>query len=102
MTGFHIILNTSTILFCIYNSNFPLPLIIATRCIDGILQDMKIGVKNWWALAKDREVWRNILREAETHGGLWSNTDDNDEDDDDSKINLRQPGISDENRENIF
>ena len=43
------------------------------RWIDGILEDVKVlGVKNWWTLAKDREVWRKILREAEAHDGLWS------------------------------
>lgn len=41
---------------------------------DGIIpEDVKmLGVKNWSALAKDREVCRKILREAEVHGGLWN------------------------------
>jgi hypothetical protein len=30
----------------------------------------KINVKNWWTVAKDRESWKKILREAEAHKGL--------------------------------
>ena len=37
-----------------------------------------LGVKNWWRLAKDREVWRKILSEADAHGGLCGATDDGD------------------------
>jgi hypothetical protein len=30
----------------------------------------KLNVKNWWTVAKDRESWKKILREAEAHKGL--------------------------------
>jgi hypothetical protein len=30
----------------------------------------KLNVKNWWTVAKDRESWKKILREAEAHNGL--------------------------------
>lgn len=41
------------------------------RWIDGVLEDVKkLGIKNWWKVAKDRQVWRKILREAEAHVGL--------------------------------
>ena len=43
------------------------------RWIDKILEDVKVfGLKNWWAMAKDREVWKKIRREAELHDRLWS------------------------------
>jgi hypothetical protein len=29
-----------------------------------------LKVKNWWTVAKDREAWKKILREAEAHNGL--------------------------------
>jgi hypothetical protein len=30
----------------------------------------ELGVKSWWMVAKDRESWRKVLREAEAHTGL--------------------------------
>jgi hypothetical protein len=34
--------------------------------MDGVLQDLrKLGVKSWWMVAKDRESWRKVLREAD-------------------------------------
>jgi hypothetical protein len=33
---------------------------------------IKLNVKNWWTVAKDRESWKKILREAEAHKGLYS------------------------------
>jgi len=41
------------------------------RWMDGVLEDLrKLGVKSWWMVAKDRESWRKVLREAEAHIGL--------------------------------
>jgi hypothetical protein len=43
------------------------------RCIDGVLVDMKkLGIKNWWTIARDREAWKNVLQEAEAHTRLYS------------------------------
>lgn len=43
------------------------------RWMDGILQDVKsLRLKNWWMVARDREAWRRMLREALTHPGLLS------------------------------
>lgn len=37
----------------------------------GVLEDVKkLGVKNWWTVARDREDWKKVLREAEAHAGL--------------------------------
>jgi hypothetical protein len=34
--------------------------------MDGVLEELrKLGVKNWWMVAKDRESWRKVHREAE-------------------------------------
>jgi hypothetical protein len=30
----------------------------------------KLKVNNWWMVAKDGELWKKILREAEAHKGL--------------------------------
>jgi hypothetical protein len=39
--------------------------------MDGVEEDLrKMKVKNWWLAARNRESWRNILREAEAHSGL--------------------------------
>jgi hypothetical protein len=32
--------------------------------------ERKMKVKKWWLAARNRESWRNILREAEAHSGL--------------------------------
>ena len=43
------------------------------RWIDGVLDDMKkLGIKNWWTVARDREAWKKVLQEAEAHTGLYS------------------------------
>ena len=43
------------------------------RWIDGVLEDLsRLRVKGWWNVAKDRDAWRRILREAEAQSGLWS------------------------------
>jgi hypothetical protein len=39
--------------------------------MDGVEEDLKkMKVKKWWLAARNRESWRNILREAEAHSGL--------------------------------
>jgi hypothetical protein len=41
------------------------------RRMDGVEEDLrKMTVKKWWLAARNRESWRNILREAEAHSGL--------------------------------
>ncbi|KAJ4439138.1 hypothetical protein ANN_15095 [Periplaneta americana] len=41
------------------------------RWMDCVMDDIKrLGVKNWWTVAKDRDRWRRILKEAETRSGL--------------------------------
>jgi hypothetical protein len=41
--------------------------------MDGVEEDLrKMKVKKWWLAARNRESWRNILREAEAHSGLYS------------------------------
>jgi hypothetical protein len=30
----------------------------------------KLKAKNWWTVAKDRELWKKILRDAEVHKRL--------------------------------
>jgi hypothetical protein len=39
--------------------------------MDGVFEDLrKLGVKSWWMVAKYRESWRKVVREAEAHIGL--------------------------------
>jgi hypothetical protein len=41
------------------------------RRIYGVLDGIKkLGVKNWWTVARDREAWRKVLREAKANIGL--------------------------------
>jgi hypothetical protein len=41
------------------------------RWMDGVEDDLrKMKVKKWWLAARNRESWRNILREAEDDSGL--------------------------------
>ena len=41
------------------------------RWEDCITRDIKkLGVRNWWTVAKDRDSWRRILKEAEARPGL--------------------------------
>lgn len=41
------------------------------RWMDCVMDDIKrLGVKNWWTVAKDRDRWRRILKEAEARSGL--------------------------------
>mgnify|MGYP007063910716 CR=1 FL=1 len=41
------------------------------RWEDCVTNDIrKLGIKNWWIAAKDRDLWRRILKEAETRPGL--------------------------------
>jgi hypothetical protein len=41
------------------------------KWIDGVSDDIKkLAVKNWWTVARNREAWRNFLREAKAHIGL--------------------------------
>jgi hypothetical protein len=41
------------------------------RWIDEIEEDLKImGIRNWHAVAKDRQEWRKIISEAKVHNGL--------------------------------
>jgi hypothetical protein len=41
------------------------------RWIDEVEEDLKImGIRNWHAVAKDRQEWRKILSEAKVHNGL--------------------------------
>ena len=43
------------------------------RWIKGVLEKIKkLGVKNWWTAARNREAWRNLLQEAKVHIGLYS------------------------------
>jgi hypothetical protein len=37
-------------------------------CTWNVVRKMK--VKKWWLAARNRESWRNILREAKAHSGL--------------------------------
>ena len=43
---------------------------MAKSMIDGWDVLRKIGIKGWWLVAKDREDWRKVLREAEALVGL--------------------------------
>jgi hypothetical protein len=39
--------------------------------MDGVEEDLrKMKFKKWWLAARNRESWRNILREAKAHSGL--------------------------------
>ena len=39
--------------------------------MDGVLEDLrKLRIKGWWLVARDREAWKRILREAEAQIGL--------------------------------
>jgi hypothetical protein len=41
------------------------------RWIDEVEEDLKImGIRNWHAVAKDRQEWRKIILEAEVYNGL--------------------------------
>ncbi|KAJ4434817.1 hypothetical protein ANN_23388 [Periplaneta americana] len=41
------------------------------RWMDCVMNDIKrLGVKNWWTVAKDRDRWRRILKEVEARSGL--------------------------------
>ena len=41
------------------------------RWVDGVMSDIKkLGVENWWLMARDRDGWRRFLREAEARPGL--------------------------------
>jgi hypothetical protein len=41
------------------------------RWMGGVLEDLrKLEVKSLWIVAKDRESWRKVLREAKAHIGL--------------------------------
>jgi hypothetical protein len=39
--------------------------------MDGVLEDLrKLGAIRSWMVAKERESWRKVLREAKAHIGL--------------------------------
>ena len=41
------------------------------RWMDCVMSDIeKLGVKNWWMVARDRDRWRRLLKEAEARSGL--------------------------------
>jgi hypothetical protein len=41
------------------------------RWTDEVEEDLKImGIKNWHAVAKDRQEWRKTVSEAKAHNGL--------------------------------
>jgi hypothetical protein len=41
------------------------------RWIDEVEEDLKImEIRNWHAVAKDRQEWRKIIPEAKVHKGL--------------------------------
>jgi hypothetical protein len=41
------------------------------RWIDEVEEDLKImGIRNWHAVAKDRQEWRKIVFEVKVHNGL--------------------------------
>jgi hypothetical protein len=41
------------------------------RWIDEFEEDLKImRIRNWYAVAKDRQEWRKIVLEAKVHNGL--------------------------------
>ena len=40
------------------------------RWMDCVMNDIKKpGVENWWVVARDRDQWRRLLREAEAQPG---------------------------------
>ena len=39
--------------------------------MDGVLEDLwKLRIKGWWLVARDREAWKRVLREAGVQIGL--------------------------------
>jgi hypothetical protein len=39
--------------------------------MDGVMRDEdRLGVRNWWIRAKDRDGWRRLLESAKTLHGL--------------------------------
>ena len=37
-----------------------------------VMDDIRaLGVRNWWMAAKERDLWRKVLKKAETRCGLW-------------------------------
>jgi hypothetical protein len=41
------------------------------RWVDEVEENLKItGIRNWHAVAKDRQEWRKIVLEAKVHNGL--------------------------------
>ena len=41
------------------------------RWMNGILENLRIlRIKGWWLVARDREAWKRVLREAEAEIGL--------------------------------
>ena len=41
------------------------------RCLDDAENDLKkTGVRGWWKIARDRDAWKLILKEAKVLHGL--------------------------------
>ena len=41
------------------------------RWMDCVMNYIKkLGVENWWIVARDRERWKRLLREAKARPGL--------------------------------
>jgi hypothetical protein len=41
------------------------------RWLDSVLKDIKLlEVETWWKKARDRNIWRRIIKEAKVHKGL--------------------------------
>ena len=39
--------------------------------MDDEMDDIRtLGVRNWWMIAKDRDLWRKIMKDAKAHSGL--------------------------------